>query len=405
MSIRNAPSIVTNVLVAGYDMSNGSKSFIGAPTTNLAEFPATGYNWINSGSATYTNDDTTEALPDIPNLSQFTTPLKVVSCQTTVASTQGQECGYAFTSVSGSTQYTMSLWFKKNRDDMASYGPYVRQAVNNDWHGTFDYNGETNNALWPTNKWIRIKSTFTTSSNETGVYLSNYIGQYVGDKVCYCGGQLEQKSFASPLAQGTRSTSNNIFSITGDKAYSSNLTYNSDGTFSFNGADGYVNLGASNTYLPMPQFTLESWHKSSGLGSGMNTGALWGITYGIVANIYSDGNVTFNTYNSDTSSNYSVVSTSGANLFNNAWRHVVYVVGPSTSYIYVDGVLNASASNSGSWSGTNVWSSMAALVGNDPNNIYYYFNGQIPIARIYNRALTASEVAQNFNAHRGRFGR
>lgn len=287
---------------------------------------------------------------------------------------------------------------------MGSYGPYLRQNINNNWHSDFNYNGITNNALWPTNEWIRIKTTFTTSSNENAVYLSNYIGSYVGDKVCYTGGQLEQKSFATPLAQGTRSTSNNLYSLVNQTAYSPIVTYNSDGTFSFNGASDYVSLGASTNYLPMPQFTLETWHKSSGLGSGMYTGALWGITYGIVANIYSNGDVTFNTYNSDTSSNYSVVSTSGANLFNNAWHHVVYVVGPSTSYIYVDGVLNASASNSGSWSGTNVWSSMAALVGNNPNDYYYRFNGQIPVARIYNRALTDYEVRQNFNALRGRYG-
>ena len=32
------------------------------------------------------------------------------------------------------------------------------------------------------------------------------------------------------------------------------------------------------------------------------------------------------------------------------------------------------------------------------------FDGDIPVVQIYNRALTASEVKQNFNALRGRFG-
>ena len=60
MALLHSPSIVTNGLVAAYDMSDGSKSFIGAPTTNLAAFPATGYNWINSGAATYSDNDTSE---------------------------------------------------------------------------------------------------------------------------------------------------------------------------------------------------------------------------------------------------------------------------------------------------------------------------------------------------------
>ena len=33
-----------------------------------------------------------------------------------------------------------------------------------------------------------------------------------------------------------------------------------------------------------------------------------------------------------------------------------------------------------------------------------YFNGSVPLARAYNKALTAEEVSQNFNAQRSRFG-
>jgi Concanavalin A-like lectin/glucanases superfamily len=33
-----------------------------------------------------------------------------------------------------------------------------------------------------------------------------------------------------------------------------------------------------------------------------------------------------------------------------------------------------------------------------------YFNGRMPLVQAYNRALTASEIQQNFNATRGRFG-
>jgi hypothetical protein len=32
------------------------------------------------------------------------------------------------------------------------------------------------------------------------------------------------------------------------------------------------------------------------------------------------------------------------------------------------------------------------------------FNGLLPTSRIYNRALSAAEVQQNFNALRGRYG-
>jgi hypothetical protein len=34
---------------------------------------------------------------------------------------------------------------------------------------------------------------------------------------------------------------------------------------------------------------------------------------------------------------------------------------------------------------------------------YYYFNGKIPVAKIYNRGLTAQEVKQNYQQYKTRF--
>jgi hypothetical protein len=33
-----------------------------------------------------------------------------------------------------------------------------------------------------------------------------------------------------------------------------------------------------------------------------------------------------------------------------------------------------------------------------------FFDGKLSVAKIYNRALTAAEIKQNFNALRGRYG-
>jgi hypothetical protein len=47
---------------------------------------------------------------------------------------------------------------------------------------------------------------------------------------------------------------------------------------------------------------------------------------------------------------------------------------------------------------------MDMLIGNNPNNVYYYFNGSIDIAKIYSRGLSAPEVLTNYNAFKTRFG-
>jgi hypothetical protein len=83
---------------------------------------------------------------------------------------------------------------------------------------------------------------------------------------------------------------------------------------------------------------------------------------------------------------------------NGTWRHVVGTNDGFTSRLYIDGALNASFAES-----------MATV---QPNiSLAYwqftpgrYFNGNIAQATIYNRALSATEVLQNFNAQKALFG-
>lgn len=409
MSTSAGPGSITNGLVFAYDMGNNSKSFIGAPTTNLAEFPATGYNWVNSGAANYSDNDTNEQLPNVPNNRFFTSLLRVVSCQTTTASSQGQQCGYAFTSVSGSTQYTMSLWFKKNRDDMGSYGPYVRQSVNNNWHGTFDYNGETNNALWPTNKWIRIQSTFTTSSNENGVYLSNYIGSYVGDKVCYAGGQLEQKSFATGLAQGTRSNTQALLDLTGRNTITtSSLTYASNNTFTFNASSTNYMTGTMNSaFHPSTNSIDRSWEVFVKPTTSQSWAGLFGHVVSGGCSYYcnggvciASGNYQFNWYDN---SSYQFLD-SGVAATSGQWAHVIgtYTSSDNKTRIYVNGVLKATygSTTNLNYGGYAYYYQLGYLSASGN-----YYTGDTAVAKYYyNKALTAAEVQQNFNALRSRYG-
>jgi len=82
--------------------------------------------------------------------------------------------------------------------------------------------------------------------------------------------------------------------------------------------------------------------------------------------------------------NYFVVTRSGT-------THTIYLNGSGTS---------ASKTGSGAALGTTdmaigSWSGSTA---------YQRFTGEIPVVKTYNRALTAAEVDQDFNAYRNRFG-
>ena len=82
----------------------------------------------------------------------------------------------------------------------------------------------------------------------------------------------------------------------------------------------------------------------------------------------------------------------------NKWHHLIYSYDGSTTAFYFDSVYQNGYAKSGALNGG---SSADLTIGNGDA---YLFNGDIAVVRVYNKALTASEVQQNFNALRGRFG-
>ena len=54
---------------------------------------------------------------------------------------------------------------------------------------------------------------------------------------------------------------------------------------------------------------------------------------------------------------------------------------------------------------TTALSSPDSTIAKHYNDTAYNFNGKIPIVHVYNRALTAKEVTQNYNALKGRFNK
>ena len=81
------------------------------------------------------------------------------------------------------------------------------------------------------------------------------------------------------------------------------------------------------------------------------------------------------------------------------WRYVVVTVDTSTMKMYIDGAVNSTTSVSG----------LATVqpnitIGYRQADSSQYFSGNIAQASIYNRALTAQEIQQNYNATRGRYG-
>ena len=154
MSLNHSPQIVTNGLVLYYDMANTTKSWRGAPVTNLYYavnnyLNGNGNHWVNSGSCTFNDNDTSIQPPtSLPYTSLagigLPSTLRITSAACTA--TGNAECGMNITSVSASTTYTISIWlYIKGVNVFGGAGstPYMRTSVNNNSIATFSYNGNT----------------------------------------------------------------------------------------------------------------------------------------------------------------------------------------------------------------------------------------------------------------------
>ena len=172
------------------------------------------------------------------------------------------------------------------------------------------------------------------------------------------------------------------------------------GSLSFDGVNDEVQLPGTN--LSLNQMTISSWNYSSnyqqnGFMFEKTTNGSVNTQYSL---FYNSGNnsIYYRTYGLSTTD--LIVNRTTAGVVNNQWNNVVATWDGTNKRIYVNGVLRATSAN---LTGTVTQNTTgAAFIG-----IYggggYPFNGRISQTQIYNRALTAQEIQQNFNATKSRY--
>jgi hypothetical protein len=392
MSASAGPDIVEDGIVFYYDTDNTVKSFIGEPTTNLAldtlqqgGWPGT-HTLISSGTKTFDlTTSTVEWGGDASwtmfyyDVTAYTGQHICLSATYEYSSSPGGG-NLAFVMIGQTTGSQTYLGYSSPLD-YNSVSPTPGQQIS--WNGVIGDGGKIGILTWMNNG----NSTTLTSRFS---------------KV-----QLEVKTHPTQFVNGTRSVTQGLLDMSGTKTINlTDVSFSPTAQITFDGTNDRITGGASTNYLPLPTHSLEAWIKSPGLGAGMGTSAIFGITYGLIVQILSGGILQYYAYTTDNGPQvilFDLYST-GVNLFDNNWHHVVCTRDSSNVNIYIDGTLNSTTSNGGAWTGTNVWASMDMLIGNNPNNVYYYFNGSIDIAKIYSRGLSASEVLTNYNAFKTRFG-
>jgi len=386
------------------------KSFRGQATTNIAYATNSFLNsnsnwWVNSGNTVFNDNDTTIDKPIILNVD--TSNLRIFS--STVTAVGNQQLGSSIIPISGSTQYSMSIYYWFSGTSMQT-PPYVRANVNNYDLTFFRYNGDTNYLNWPRRTWIRLTATFTTPANETGVYMSSYTGDTAGEKLAYFGYQIEQKAYVTPLVLGSRTANTvagggGLLDISGNNynidLSGANVLFDSGG-FYFNGntAGPYINAVSNSTLdsLSNNTHTYEVWFKLLGTPAGLYDGYFFGRSgyHEGFTHLKSSSNVIYviTWYFDDTN------AALGTTLSLNTWYHGVYVanVETSTRQLYINGSL---VDNNTLTKRLRQYTS-AYYIGSA--SVDYASNSIVSTARAYNRALSATEIQQNFNATRKTYG-
>ena len=179
----------------------------------------------------------------------------------------------------------------------------------------------------------------------------------------------------------------------------------SAGSIVFDGVNDYINIPAStNLTFGTGDFTMEVWCKTR--AKTMLYPALLSVNLGWAANVWAlvdrhnvtaSTKFTFHTYNIG-----SPLLTSATAPSNGVWYNVVVTRIGTLFSLYINGVLESTATSSASIDGGVSNSiNLGRTSASDSSN----YDGNIPLARIYKgKGLTSGEVYNNFVANRGRFG-
>jgi hypothetical protein len=167
------------------------------------------------------------------------------------------------------------------------------------------------------------------------------------------------------------------------------------GSIVFDGGDDRVDISHNTLYNFTTGLTISCWYKTTvGLDSYITT-KFNDSFYLCIGPSGTDVNK-MSLFLNGTTGGW-LQSTANANTGN--WTHVSATWMGGISYIYLNGVLDISGSRPGTLQiGTSTVNLAYRFDGNK------YLNGSISNFQMYNRALSAQEINQNYNAQKSRFG-
>jgi hypothetical protein len=382
MSVWAPTKAVSDGLVFYYDTGN-TKSYRGQPTTNYAVNPTDLYAWTSSANAATLSRDTSILPSPAGGI-----PLKMVTSGADAYTSTYNSSPWNLAAASAGQTWTASVWVKANRNITNTTCELLILEANSS--GT--YITAQSVGFYPTTEWQRITYSLTLYSASTAyiqVRLDGPNSYTAGDIVWWDGLQVEQKSYATQFVSGTRTNANGLVDLARNNTIDlTNAGYDSGANITFNGSSNYIdvtsNLGTLSGY------TFCHWSRRDAEGRmpiGWRSGPMF-YQYGDFSWYYTHGGVAGEYYYPK-----SVSIPAGT------WGFYCITYDGAAVRIYRNGVYEGSQATTGTADWTNGF-----RIGYWAGGGSYWWQGLISQVLMYNRGLTASEILQNYNAIKGRFG-
>ena len=205
------------------------------------------------------------------------------------------------------------------------------------------------------------------------------------------------------LSSSTSAPNGGTLSVNSNGTLTNGTGYDSGngGSWVFDGVDDYISVPdnavldftgsvnlTSEVWIKFNQYKDISFVNAKGDGSGLTNN----YNYFFIGT-----NTAFYFRFSDGTTSQSSPIITQTNLPTGFWGHVVGVLDTTAIRLYLNGVEIGTATTRT----INPKANNSSFLISSPS---YALNGSVATSRIYNRALTAAEIQQNFNAQRSRFG-
>ena len=230
----------------------------------------------------------------------------------------------------------------------------------------------------------------------------SYNPRIVTDGLVFCVDAANPRSYPGAGTTWTDLTANkNNGTLTN---MTDNFSTDGAGSLIFDGTNEYINIGTAfwnDNIVGNDDFTINCWFRVDATTQDMCLVGSWGAESNLIFWVDIGGSSVSLTA-IGTSTGFGITSTTTPIVSVNTW-HMGTLVADDTAgtvTIYLDVISGSSVSYSASMSSiTNPFG-----IGSDRgNSAVRLMDGNIALVQIYNRALSAEEIKQNYNATKGRF--